>query len=86
MPEKVSEDVPVIFHSKSRNTPPPPPEPAPPTAPAISAAIPSFQQLGGILNGVVGNVFEHDNWWLWVFLLIIFVNPELRKKLVGKDK
>jgi len=84
VPEKAPEDAPVIFHSKSRKIPLSP-EPAPsPPVPTTPAEIPSLQQLGGMLNGLVGNVFENDNWWLWAFFLIIFINPDFRRKLFGK--
>jgi hypothetical protein len=87
VPEKAPEDVPVIFHSKSRKVPPPPePVPQRPPAPAIPAATPSVQQFGGMLNGLVGNVFENNNRWLWAALLIIFFNPDLRTKLFGNGK
>ncbi|HWQ30429.1 MAG TPA: hypothetical protein VN549_05505, partial [Negativicutes bacterium] len=61
----------------------------PQPVPAPQAALPSMEQLGGMLNGLngmMGNVFENDNWWLWAAALIIFLNPELRKKLFGKGK
>jgi hypothetical protein len=50
------------------------------------AAAQSVQQLGGMLNGLVGNVFENNNWWLWAALLIIFFKPDLRKKLFSRGK
>jgi hypothetical protein len=91
VPEKAPEDVSAIFRSKSKSLPPPipmpPPIPAPaPPAAAPSAAVPSAQQLGGMLNGLVGNVFENNNWWLWAALLFIVFNPDLRKKLFRKGK
>jgi hypothetical protein len=86
VPEKAPEDVSVIFHSKSKRQPPPIPIPLPPPEPVLPAAIPIAGQLGGMLNGLVGNVFENNNWWLWAAVLIIFFNPDLRKKLFGKDK
>ena len=49
------------------------------------AAIPPPQNLGGMFNGLLGNVFENNNWWLWAALLFIFFNPDLRKKLIGKS-
>jgi hypothetical protein len=52
----------------------------------LPAAIPTAEQLGGMLNGLIGNVFENNNWWLWAALLFIFFNTDLRKKLFGKDK
>ncbi|HOE57576.1 MAG TPA: hypothetical protein PLL98_01870 [Bacillota bacterium] len=39
-----------------------------------------------MLNGVIGNIFENNNWWLWAALLIIFFNQDLRKKFFGKGK
>lgn len=86
MSEKAPEDASAIFHSKSRKLPPPPPILPSSTSPELPAAVPSVQQLGGMLNGLVGNVFENNNWWLWAALLIIFFNPDLRKKLFGKGK
>lgn len=87
MPEKAPEDVPVIFYSKSRKAPSSiEPTPPPPPAPAAPVEIPSLQQLGGMLNGLVGNIFENDNWWLWAFFLIILINPDFRKKLFGKKE
>lgn len=63
------------------------PVPAPVTpAAAPTVAIPSAGQLGGMLNGLFGNVFENNNWWLWAAFLIIILNPDLRKKLLGKAK
>jgi len=85
VPEKAPEDVPVIFHSKSKKAQhTPEPAPPPPLATTTPAEIPSLQQLGGMFNGLIGNVFENENWWLWAFFLIILINPELRKKLFGK--
>ncbi|HOM43393.1 MAG TPA: hypothetical protein PK481_07655 [Bacillota bacterium] len=39
-----------------------------------------------MFNGLLGNVFENNNWWLWAALLFIFFNPDLRKKFIGKSK
>jgi hypothetical protein len=39
-----------------------------------------------MLNGLVGNVFENSNWWLWAAVIIILLNPDLRKKLFVKEK
>lgn len=90
IPERKPEDVSGVFYKKSRGLPPPAPAPAPvSTLPPDSvppAAVPSVQQLGGMLNGLVGNIFENNNWWLWAALLFIFFNPDLRKKLFGKEK
>jgi len=57
-----------------------------PTAAVPPLAVPSAQQLGGMLNGLVGNVFENNNWWLWAAIVIIFLKPDLRKKIFGKVK
>lgn len=86
-----------VFYKDARKQPaalpatPPsaPPDPPPQPVPAPQVAIPSMEQLGGMLNGLngmMGNLFENDNWWLWAAALIIFLNPELRKKLFGKGK
>jgi hypothetical protein len=57
--------------------------------------MPSLQQLGGMLNGLmgsmgnvgsIGNVFENNNWWLWAAAIFILINPDLRNKLLGKGK
>ncbi|HRS20707.1 MAG TPA: hypothetical protein P5510_03015, partial [Clostridia bacterium] len=80
------EDFSGVFYSKSRKqhlsaaVPPPSPDPAPP------AAVPPPQNLGVMFNGLLGNVFENNNWWLWAALLFIFFNPDLRKKFIGKSK
>jgi hypothetical protein len=68
-------------------TPPIPTAAAPIAAPGTipPSATASLQQLGGLLNGF-GNVFENNNWWLWAAILIIFFNPDLRKKLFSKGK
>lgn len=75
-----------VFYKNSRELPPA--APTPPTAPepVLPAAIPSAGQLGGMLNGLMGSVFENNNWWLWAAALIILLNPDLRKKLIGKEK
>lgn len=87
-PERTPEEFTGVFYSKSRkpkNSDPVPTPPQPPE-PVLPAAVPSAQQLGGMLNGLIGSVFENNNWWLWAALLIILLNPELRNKLIGKDK
>lgn len=79
---KRPDDVSGIFYKKSKDMQP---DPLPP-APVPSVPVPSAQQLGGMLNGVIGNIFENNNWWLWVALLIILLNPDIRKKLFGKSE
>jgi hypothetical protein len=39
-----------------------------------------------MFNGLVGGIFENSNWWLWAAALIILLNPDMRKKLFGKEK
>ncbi len=75
-----------VFYKDSRLQPPTAPAPPPPPEPVLPAAVPSAAQLGGMLNGLIGNVFENNNWWLWAAALIILLNPDLRKKLLGKEK
>lgn len=75
-----------VFYKNAKQQPPAAPEPPPPPEPVLPAAIPSAEQLGGMLNGLIGNVFENNNWWLWAAALIILLNPDLRKKLLGKEK
>ena len=86
MPASTPEDSSGIFYKNSKRQPPPAPIPPLPPEPVLPAAVPPVGQLGGMLNGLVGNVFENNNWWLWAAVLIIFFNPDLRKKLFGKDK
>jgi len=92
VPEKAPENFSGVFYTKSKTqqTPAPvvPPQPVPPPQPesGLPIAVPSAEQLGGMLNGLVGNIFENNNWWLWAAILIIFINPDLRKKLIGKGK
>jgi hypothetical protein len=75
-----------IFYKESRGLPPPAQIPPAPQGSVPPAPVASVQQFGGMLNGLVGNIFENNNWWLWAALLIIFFNPDLRKKLFGKGK
>ncbi|MEA4848490.1 MAG: hypothetical protein VB106_14780 [Clostridiaceae bacterium] len=85
-PESSPEEFSGVFYSKSRKQQLPASTPPPPPGPGLPADIPPTQQLGGMLNGFLGNMFENNNWWLWAALLIIFFNPDLRKKLLGGGK
>ena len=80
------EDFSGVFYSKSRKQPPPALASLPAQEPGLPPSIPSAQQLGGMLNGLLGNVFENNNWWLWAALLFIFFNPDLRKKFLVREK
>jgi hypothetical protein len=86
MPDSTPEDFSGVFYSKSRKQPLPASVPTTPPEPVLPEAVPPPQQLGGMLNGFLGNIFENNNWWLWAALLFIFFNPDLRKKILGKAK
>jgi hypothetical protein len=86
VPDSVPEVSSGIFYKESRKQLSPAPVPPLPQEPVQHVTAKTAEQLGGMLNGLVGNVFENNNWWLWAAVIIIFLNPDLRKKIFGKEK